>query len=169
MVNYVINAPPGIQEFIITRIFNASRGIVFKTITDPLLVPQWWGPSRLTTKVHKMVVTPGGSWRFLQWDEEGKEYGFHGVYHDVVIPDRLVYTMEYEGLPGHASLVIDKFTEQDRITTMTSKTIFQSIEDRDQMLQWGMEEGTSETTKRLNELLAKNEFKNKLEKEGLLE
>ena len=52
---------------------------------------------------------------------------------------------------------------------MTSKTIFQSIEDRDQMLQWGMEEGTTETTKRLSELIAKNEFKNEFEKKGQLE
>ena len=169
MVDYEINVPPGSQEFTITRIFNAPRGVVFRTVTDPLLVPQWWGPSRFTTKVYKMVVTPGGSWRILQWDKEGREYGFHGVYHDVVIPDRLVYTMEYEGLPGHATFVIDKFTEQDRTTTMTSKTIFQSIEDRDQMLQWGMEEGTTETTKRLNELITKHEFKNEFEKEGQLE
>ena len=156
MAQTIIIAPPGRQEVIVTRTINSPREVVFKTVTDPLLVPQWWGPRRLTTKVHKMVVTPGGSWRILQWDKEGKEYGFHGVYHDVVIPERLVYTMEYEGVPGHVTLVIDKFTKQDGSTSMTSTTIFQSVEDRDQMLQWGMEEGTTETTNRLNELLAKS-------------
>jgi uncharacterized protein YndB with AHSA1/START domain len=153
MAQTILKAPPGRQEVIVNRTINAPREVVFQTVTDPLLVPQWWGPRRLRTKVQKMVVMPGGSWRILQWDDEGKEYGFHGVYHDVVNPERLVYTMEYEGLPGHATLIIDKFIEQDGSTLMTSTTIFQSVEDRDQMLQWGMEEGTTETTIRLNELL----------------
>jgi uncharacterized protein YndB with AHSA1/START domain len=102
-----------------------------------------------------MNVISGGTWRFLQRDDEGKEYGFHGVYHEVATPERLVYTMEYEGMPGHVTLVIDKFADHDGSTIMTSITIFQSVEDRDQMLQWGMEEGSNETTNRLNELLAK--------------
>jgi uncharacterized protein YndB with AHSA1/START domain len=158
MANTVITAAPGTQVVIATRTINAPRELVFKTVSDPLLVPRWWGPRRLTTRVHKMVLMPGGSWRFLQWDSEGKEYGFHGVYHDVIIPERLVYTMEYEGMPGHVTLNIDQFDEKDGITIMNSTTIFQSVEDRDQMLQWGMEEGTTETTNRLNELLA-NESK----------
>jgi uncharacterized protein YndB with AHSA1/START domain len=156
MSQTIITALPGSQAVIVTRTINAPREVVFKTVSDPLMIPHWWGPRRLTTKVIKMVATPGGSWRFLQWDNDGKEYAFHGVYHDVVIPERLVYTMEYEGMPGHASLNIDQFDEQIGKTLMTSTTVFQSIEDRDQMLQWGMEEGTTEITNRLNELLAKD-------------
>lgn len=150
-----IKAPPGKQEVIVTSIYNAPRELVFRTVTDPILVPQWWGPRSTITKVIKMSVTPGGIWRYLQHDQEGKEFGFHGVYHDVVTPERLVYTTEYEGLPGHVALHIDKYTERDGKTICTALTIFQSLEDRDQMLQWGMEDGTIETTTRLNELLAK--------------
>jgi uncharacterized protein YndB with AHSA1/START domain len=155
MAQTEIIAAPGKQEVIVTRTINAPREVVFKTVTDPLLVPEWWGPRRLTTAVHRMNVISGGTWRFLQRDDEGKEYGFHGVYHEVATPERLVYTMEYEGMPGHVTLVIDKFADHDGSTIMTSITIFQSVEDRDQMLQWGMEEGSNETTNRLNELLAK--------------
>jgi uncharacterized protein YndB with AHSA1/START domain len=155
MASTELIAPPGMQQVIVNRIIDAPKELVFRTVTDPLLVPQWWGPRRLTTRVHKMNVMPGGSWRILQWDQEGKEYGFHGVYHDVIIPERLVYTMEYEGMPGHATLVIDQFMDKDKVTLMKSTTIFQSVEDRDQMLQWGMEEGNTEITSRLNELLAK--------------
>jgi uncharacterized protein YndB with AHSA1/START domain len=101
-----------------------------------------------------MTVMPGGTFRFVQRDKNGKEYGFHGVFHDIDIPERVVYTMEYEGMPGHVTLNIDTFEEQSGRTIMRSKTIFESVEDRDQMLQWGMEEGLIETTLRLNELLA---------------
>jgi len=163
MANPDITAPAGKQEVLITSIYNAPREVVFKTVTDPLLIPEWWGPSRMTTKVNKMNVMPGGIWRFVQWDEVGKEYGFHGVYHDVVIPERLVYTTEFEGLPGHVSLHIDKYTESDGITICTALTVFQSLEDRDQMLQWGMEEGTTETTNRLKELLANRNVLHRME------
>jgi uncharacterized protein YndB with AHSA1/START domain len=150
-----ITAPVGKQEVLVTSIYNAPRELVYKTVTDPLLVPKWWGPSWMKTTVYKMNVMPGGIWRFLQQDKEGKEYGFHGVYHDVVAPERLVYTTEFEGLPGHVSLHTDQYTEREGITICTALTVFQSLEDRDQMLQWGMEEGTIETTARLNDLLAK--------------
>ncbi len=51
-----ITAEPGKQEIIITRVFNAPRDLVFKTITEPGLVPQWWGPKRFTTIVDKMEL-----------------------------------------------------------------------------------------------------------------
>lgn len=155
MAESKISAPPGMPVVIVTRTINAPREDVFKTVTDPLLVPQWWGPRRFTTTVQKMIVMPGGAYRFLQRDEEGKVYGFHGVYHDAYIPERLVYTMEYDGMPGHVSLNIDTFDEHDGHTIMTSKIIFQSADDRDQMMEWGMEEGVIETTNRLIELLGK--------------
>jgi uncharacterized protein YndB with AHSA1/START domain len=157
-----ISSPPGKQEIIVTRIYNAPRELVYKTVTDPKLIPEWWGPRRFDTKVLNMVVIPGGKWRFLQRDKEGKEYGFHGVYHEVLIPERLVYTSEYEGMPGHVSLITDKFAERDGKTIITSTTVFQSIKDRDQMLQWGMEEGTTETTNRLNELLGKETIEERM-------
>jgi uncharacterized protein YndB with AHSA1/START domain len=71
------------------------------------------------------------------------------VYHEVTSPERLVYTSEYEGLPGHVTLYIDEYTQQGEKTMIKSRCIFQSPEDRDQMMQWGMEEGVSEMTIRM--------------------
>jgi uncharacterized protein YndB with AHSA1/START domain len=151
---YQINAPPSSPEVVITQTIYAPREVVYKTVTDPLQIPKWWGPARFQTRVINMVVMPGGTWRFLQRDEQGKEYGFHGVYHDVRIPERLVYTSEYEGVPDHVTLYTEEFREQDGKTIIITKIMFPSVEGRDQMLQWGMEEGTAAMTNRLNELLA---------------
>jgi uncharacterized protein YndB with AHSA1/START domain len=109
----------------------------------------------LNTAVHKMTAMPGGIWRFVQTDKGGKEYAFHGVYHEITIPERLVYTSEYEGMPGHIALYTEDLNEEDGSTIITTRVVFQSVEDRDQLLQWGMEEGVREMTRRLNELLAK--------------
>jgi len=98
---------------------------------------------------------PGGTWRYVQKDKEGKEFAFHGVYHEVMIPERLVYTSEYEGMPGHVTLYTDTLKEENGKTIITTLAVFQSPEDRDQLMQWGMEEGISEMTRRLNALLAR--------------
>jgi uncharacterized protein YndB with AHSA1/START domain len=148
-------AEPGKQEIIMTRVFDAPRELVFKAYTDPEAVPRWWGPEGLTTIVDKMDVKPGGVWRFVQRDADGNEFGFYGVYHGIVSPERLVYTFEFEGMPGHVLLETVTFEEDDGKTKLTDRSIFQSVEDRDGMLKSGMEEGAAESLDRLAELLAR--------------
>src|SRR5262249_5210860 len=94
-------AVPGKQEIVLSRVFNAPRNFVFKVITDPKHIPQWWGKRAHTTTVKAMDAQPGGQWHYLERDENGNEYGFFGVYHAVASPERLVYTYEFDGMPGH--------------------------------------------------------------------
>jgi uncharacterized protein YndB with AHSA1/START domain len=151
-----IHAEPGKQEISITREFDAPRELVFKACTDPTLVPQWWGPRSLSTEVDQMDVRPGGQWRFLNRDAEGNAYAFHGVYHDVLAPERIIDTFEFEGLPepGHVSLETMKLEDlPGGRTRLTVQSVFQSVADRDGMLQSGMEAGVKETYERLAELL----------------
>jgi uncharacterized protein YndB with AHSA1/START domain len=153
-----ISAEPGKQEIVITREFDAPRELVFKVFTDPKLVPQWWGPGRLSTIVDKMDVRPGGQWRFVHRDADGNEYGFHGVYHEVLAPERIIDTFEFEGLPetGHVTLETMKLEElPGGRTRLTTQSVYQSVADRDGTLQSGMEDGVNETYDRLAELLKK--------------
>jgi len=153
-----ILAEPGKQEILITREFEAPRELVFKACTDPELIPQWWGPRNLSTEVDKMDVRPGGQWRFLNRDAQGNAYGFHGVYHEILAPERIIDTFEFEGLPetGHVTLETMKLEAlPGGRTRLTVQSVFQSVADRDGMLQSGMEEGLNETYDRLEELLKK--------------
>src|SRR3984893_16378762 len=147
---------PGKQEMVITREFDAPRELVFKAFTDPKLVPLWWGPRYLSTEVDKMDVRPGGQWRFINRDAEGNEYAFHGVYHEVLAPERVIDTFEFEGLPetGHVTLETMRLEAlPGGRTRLTTQSVYQSIADRDATLQSGMEEGLNETYERLAELL----------------
>ncbi len=153
-----ILAEPEKQEVLITREFDAPRELVFKACTDPKLIPQWWGPRYLSTQVDKMDVRLGGQWRFINRDSEGREHAFHGVYHEVLAPERIIETFEYEGLPetGHVVLETTKLEElPGGRTKLTIQSVFQSVADRDSMLQSGMEEGLMDTHDRLAELLKK--------------
>jgi uncharacterized protein YndB with AHSA1/START domain len=153
-----IKAEPGRQEIFIEREFDAPRELLFRAIMDPKLISQWWGPRHYTTVVDKMEPRSGGQWRFINRDSEGHEFAFHGVYHEVVAPERVIDTFEFEGIPekGHASLETMKLEElPGGRTKMTVQSVFQSVMDRDAMVASGMEDGVMDTYNRLEEALAK--------------
>jgi uncharacterized protein YndB with AHSA1/START domain len=146
---------PSDLEIAMSRVFDAPRELVFKVCTDPNLVPQWWGPRSLTTKVDKMDVRPGGVWRFVQRGPDGNEYAFNGAYREIVPPERIVDTFEFEGMPGHVMLGIVTLEDVNGKTKVTEKSIFESVADRDGMIAAGMEDGDYETMDRLAELVEK--------------
>ncbi len=151
-----ITAEPGKQELLITREFDAPREIVFKAFTDPKLYVQWIGPRGLTTTLETFEPRNGGSWRFIQKDANGNEFAFHGVNHEILSPERIIGTFEFEGLPekGHVLLETSRFEElPNNRTKLVSQSVFQSVTDRDGMLQSGMEVGVNDSYDRLDELL----------------
>jgi uncharacterized protein YndB with AHSA1/START domain len=146
-------AEPGKQDVVISRVFDAPRDLVFKACTGPELISQWWGPKAFTTTVDAMDVRPGGTWRYVQRGAGGEDYGFHGVYHDVTPPERLIYTFEFEPMPGHVALDTVTLEDLDGRTKVTDRVVYQTVEDRDGTLQSGMEEGMNETMDRFTELV----------------
>ena len=101
----------------------------------------------------RLEVKVGGVWRFIHRDGKGKEFAFNGVFKEIDSPKRLVYTFEFEGMPGHVILETLTFEERNGKTTLTARALFQNIEDRDGMLNSGMESGAAESWDRLAELL----------------
>ncbi|TMC09841.1 MAG: ATPase [Chloroflexi bacterium] len=151
--DYALEIVPGKQEIVGSRLFDAPRELVFKTMTDPTLIPRWWGPRRHATRVDEMEVRAGGRWRYVLRDPDGDETAFHGVYHDLTAPERLIYTFEWEGQPGHVLLETVTLEDVGGQTKMTDLLVFQSVADRDGMVENGMESGARETMDRLEELL----------------
>jgi len=151
-------AEPGKQEVLITREFDAPRELIFKAYTDPKLYIQWLGPRGYSMRLETFEPTSGGCWRYIHIDQDGNEFGFHGVHHEVTAPERIIETFEFEGLPeaGHVVLETIKFEElpggRSRVTT---QDVFQSVEDRDGMIQSGMERGVLDSHERLDELVEK--------------
>jgi uncharacterized protein YndB with AHSA1/START domain len=155
MAKTQIIAPPGVPQILITREFNATRDLVFRAYTDPELIVQWLGPHGTTMKIDRYEVRDGGMWRYVSWDADGVEYGFHGVFHGTPTPDGMVQTFEFEGWPGHVSLETATFEERGGRTLVRLNSVYQSVEDRDQMVESGMEQGVNEGYERLDDLLAR--------------
>jgi uncharacterized protein YndB with AHSA1/START domain len=151
-----IKAEPGKQEIFISREFEAPRELVFKAFTDPKLIVRWLGPRELKIKLEKFEPRSGGSYRYIHTDQHENEFGFHGVCHEHTSPERIIQTFEFEGLPekGHVVLETTKFEALPAgRTRLTIQSVFQSIADRDGMLQAGMEGGVTVSHERLDELL----------------
>ena len=145
---------PSEREIVTVRDFDAPRERVFAAFIDPELIPEWWGLRRQTTTVDVMDVRPGGSWRFVCHDPDGGEDGFRGTYREVTPPERLVYTFEWEGMPGHVLVETVEFEELSERTRVTTTSLFHTPEERDGMLSGGMEIGLNESYEALDELLA---------------
>jgi uncharacterized protein YndB with AHSA1/START domain len=146
----------GDREVEITRTFNAPRALVYKAHTDPLAIPQWWGPKGVTTTVDKMDVRPGGVWRFISRGEDG-EFAFNGVYREVSPVERLSYTFEFEPIPGHIMVETLTFEDLDGKTKLTMLAHFETVADRDGMVNSGMEHGQRDSYERLDDYLARNQ------------
>jgi uncharacterized protein YndB with AHSA1/START domain len=146
---------PSDREIKTERVFDAPRDRVFAAYTDPKLIPEWWGPRNTSTVIDQMDVRAGGSWRFVVRSEDGSETGFRGTYREISAPERIVQTFEWEGMPGYVSVETATFEDLGDRTKITSLALFHTSEERDGMLESGMEGGLNETYARLDELLAR--------------
>lgn len=146
---------PTEREIHVERVFEAPRERVFAAYTDPELIPKWWGPRSMTTIVEELDAKTGGMWRFRARSEDGSEIVFRGVFREVSAPERIVQTFEWDGMPGHVSVETASFEDLgDGRTRVVSDSIFHTAEERDGMIESGMESGMNETYARLDELLA---------------
>ena len=146
---------PGKQEITTSTILDAPRELVFRAYTEPKLFAQWWGPRRYKAEVVKFDSRPGGEWRVDHVGDDGSRFGFRGVNHDVVAPERICQTFEYLGVPGHVALQTATFEPLGNKTRIVAQIVFQSVMDRDGMVASGMAEGADESMERLAELLDK--------------
>ena len=153
----VITAEPGKQELFITREFDAPRELVYKAYTDPRLFVQWLGPRGYEMTIDTFEPYSGGRYRYIHTDKDGNKFGFHGVFHEMS-EELMIQTFEFEGLPKKGHVTLDTMRLEklpgDR-TRITIQSVYQSVSDRDGMIQSGMERGLNEGHERLDELLGK--------------
>jgi len=143
------------RKVIMERVFDAPREVVWKSMTDPNLIPRWWGPEKYPTSVEKMDVKVGGAWRFISKDADGNEFAFSGVYKEIDPPQRLVQTFNFEPIgPGHESTETAQLEQtEDGKTKITLTSVYLSLEDFDGVIESGMETGARETWARLAKLV----------------
>jgi uncharacterized protein YndB with AHSA1/START domain len=152
-----VTAEPGKSTIRIERLFDAPREKFFRVVTNKELIPKWWVGPGYEVHVAEMDVREGGKWNFVQRMEDGTEFAFFGVYHEIAKAERIVQTFEFNGMPERGHVIMEKMeleeVEGDKTKIVITQAFF-SVEERDGMLQSGMEEGMQNTYNTLDKVLA---------------
>lgn len=146
----------GDREIIMSRVFEAPRQLVFEACSKPEFVRRWLlGPDGWSMPVCEIDLRVGGRYRYLWRHSDGREMGMGGVYREIVVPERIVATEEFDEAwyPGEAVGTI-LLIEQSGRTTLTQTVLYNSRETRDAVLKSPMEKGVAASYDRLEAVLA---------------
>jgi uncharacterized protein YndB with AHSA1/START domain len=143
-------------QILITREFDAPRHLVYRAWTTPELVRRWWSGRQGEMTVAEIDLRVGGRWRYVMVANNGMEVAFHGEYREIVPNERIVNTEVFE-MPGapetQPALNVVTFTETDGRTTLSLLVETATRQDRDAIIESGMETGMQEQMDLLEELV----------------
>jgi uncharacterized protein YndB with AHSA1/START domain len=131
---------PNELEIRVERVFDAPRAHVYSVWTDPDLIPEWWGDG---TVVEEMDVRAGGSYRFRT-----ARGVVEGEFREVDPPALLVQTFQ-----NHLQTL--EFEDLGERTKLTQTMRFDTTEQRDMTMQYGVESGAKSGFQRVDAVLAK--------------
>jgi uncharacterized protein YndB with AHSA1/START domain len=149
-------AEPGSSILRIERRFNAVPEKVFRIFSERQFVEKWWNPFGGAT-VHALDFTEGGEWKFSTGGDE--DITFHGFYHEITPPKRIVHTSEFDNLEqmigdrGHTALSKYEFEPVDGGTKVILTELYMSVQDRDMAIENNMEQGVVASYESIDKLL----------------
>ena len=139
------------------RVFDALRELVWKAWTDPEHLARWWGPKGFTNVVHEWDARPGGNIHLEMIGPDGSGHPMGGTFHEVVEPERLVFTStafeDERGFPQLEALNTVTFVEEDGRTRVTLNAVVQKSAPAIAEALAGMSEGWSQSLDKLADSL----------------
>ncbi len=161
------------REVVMNRVIDAPPKIVYKALTTPEDIEQWWGPHGFTNKVDSDLRT-GGNYRFVMQDEKGVNYPMTGNYKELIENEKIVMSTDldehplewrdklYKELPQRdrataliSTLTFNLHAEGKGKTRLTVSEHFESNAIRDAYKKLGMTEGWTESFERLDKVVEK--------------
>jgi uncharacterized protein YndB with AHSA1/START domain len=125
----------GPHHLTLVQVFDAPRDRVFGNWVEPDHVRIWFAPDGFTVTACEIDARPGGRWRVEYRSESGVTFLEHGEFHEVVRPERLVFSLMQEDSSGHlraSTLVTVTFIQKGARTEVTfHQTGFDTAAKRD--------------------------------------
>jgi uncharacterized protein YndB with AHSA1/START domain len=112
------------------------------------------GPRGSTCQVDRFDAATGGGFRYTI-GAGGSTFTFFGSYHEVLVPQRLVHTWEFEGDPGRPTLESLTFVDLiDGRCRLDGLSVYTSAQQCEEMLAFDLSgEGMDENFERLDQLI----------------
>ena len=94
------------DELVVRRIFRAPRELVWRCLTEPAELAQYWGPGGMATPIDGIVVElrPGGRFETRMLGEHGS-HTMLATFTEVVPPERLAWVESASGM--HTASTLD--------------------------------------------------------------
>lgn len=92
-----------VEPFVLTRVFNAPRDLVWKAWTEPKRLMEWWGPKGFTMKSAKSEMRPGGMYLYAMTMPDGSEMWGRFLFREIAAPERLVYVNSFSNAKGEVT------------------------------------------------------------------
>jgi uncharacterized protein YndB with AHSA1/START domain len=162
IIKKVIEMPDNKKDLVITRVFDAPRGLVWKAWTDPKLLKRWWGPRGVTNPTCEWDARPGGKIDIVML--AGKELGnfagqkwpMTGIFREVKPQSRLVFASnaldDVKDILMETEVTVD-FEELGGKTKMILHIVVTKSDAKAAMALQGMEIGWNQSIDKLAEEL----------------
>lgn len=147
----------GKADLVIDRVFDAPRDLVFRAWTDPKQLAKWWGPAGFTNPVCEVNARPQGAIRIDMRAPDGMTFPMKGTFHEVVAPERLVFTTigaeDPQGRPLLETFNVVTFSDERGKTRMRLDVRVTKLDPSMAAARAGMSAGWSQSIDKLDELL----------------
>ena len=152
-----INAEDGRQDLEITREFDLPVELLFRAHAEPELLEQWMSNPYTAAKALKYEAKKDGSYQLESTDANGKVvFKSNGTFHEFIPNRKITRTFEMDGTPFGVQLEVYEF---EQLTADTSKlrmhVIYESVAQRDQVLQLPFAQGINMAHDRIQDILGK--------------
>lgn len=132
----------------ITRVFDAPRALVFEAWSKPEHLKRWFAPNGFTVPACEMDFRVGGAYR-LCMRRAGVEHWVHGVYREIIVPERIVFTGILES-DGNETVTTITFADEDGKTRLSVHQTYSIESDSTR----GARQGWTQTLEHLAEYVA---------------
>jgi uncharacterized protein YndB with AHSA1/START domain len=152
-----VHAESGKQDLTITREFDLPVDLLFRAYAEPELIGQWMSNPWGVTKVLKFEGRKHGSYQLETTDAQGNvAMKANGAIHEFVPGKKITRTFEMENTPFGVQLEVYQFEQLNADSCkLTMHVIYESAEQRDQVLKLPFAQGINMAHNRIEEIISK--------------
>jgi len=121
------------KDFVMSRVFDVPRDLLWKCFTDPERMKHWWGPKGFTVIASKMDLRVGGTYHYGMKAPDGSLMWGLFTYREIVPQEKLVFVNSFSdekgGVTRHPAaptwplLMLSTFTFEDAAHGKTKFTV----------------------------------------------
>lgn len=155
----IFTKQPEQRQLNVTREFNGSLDLVWKSWTDPDLLDQWWAPKPWKAETKFMDFSEGGYWLYSMNGPEGERHWARADYKKITEPVFFKADDSFCDEDGNKNSEMPEmfwkvnFTETESGTKVDVNISFSSEADMEKIIETGFKEGFMMAHNNLDELL----------------